>query len=53
MVRYISILFATALAAIFLFPTNGKTVPEDYPAVEPYKKQNQQKVSLIDTIFAN
>ena len=46
-------LFASILAAIFLFPTNGRKIPEDHPAVEPDKKQNQQKVSLIDTIFGS
>ena len=46
-------LFASILAAIFLFPTNGRKIPEDHPAVEPDKKQNQQKASLIDTIFGN
>ena len=53
MIRNIRILFATVLAAIFLFPADGKTIPADYPAVEPYKKQNHPKVSLIDSIFGN
>ena len=53
MLRYISIFYATVLAAIFLFPTNGKTIPEDYQANEPAEKQNQNKASLIDTIFGN
>ena len=53
MIRNIRILFATVLVAIFLFPADGKTIPEDYPAVEPYKKQNHPKVSLIDSIFGN
>ena len=53
MLRYISIFYATVLAAIFLFPTNGKTIPEDYQAVEPAEEQNQNKASLIDTIFGN
>lgn len=53
MVCNISIFFATILAAIFLFPINGRKIPEDYPAVEPDEKQNQQKVSLFDTIFGN
>ena len=53
MIRYISILFASILAAIFLFPSNGRKIPEDHPAVEPDKKQNQQKASVIDTSFGN
>ena len=56
MVRFISILFATVLAAIFLFPTNGKTIvgkTKEFPAFEPVKKQNQSKVRLTDTIFEN
>ena len=47
MVRYISILFATVLVAIVLFPTNGRTIPEDYLALEPDEKQNQQKYLLV------
>merc|ERR1712198_432260 len=47
MLRYISIFYATVLAAIFLFPTNGKTIPEDYQAVEPAEEQNQNKKYLL------
>ena len=47
MVRYISILLATFLVAIFLFPTNGRTIPEDYLALESDEKQNQQKYLLV------
>merc|ERR1712135_43088 len=47
MLRYISIFYATILAAIFLFPTNGKTIPEDYQAVEPAEEQNQNKYLLV------
>ena len=47
MVRYISIFFATVFAAPFLFPTNGRTIPEDYLALEPDEKQNQQKYLLV------
>ena len=38
MARYFGILFATVLAAIFIFPANGR---------------NQQKVSLIGAILRN
>ena len=38
MARYFSILFTTVLAAIFIFPANGR---------------NQQKVSLIGAILRN
>jgi len=50
MVRSISILFVTVLAAIFLFPSNGKTIvgkTKEFPAFEPVKKQNQSKYLLV------
>merc|ERR1712126_539864 len=47
MVRYISIFYVTVLAVIFLFPTNGKPIPEDYQANEPAEKQNQNKKYLL------